>query len=237
MRVLKPKFTIIPHMSWEQAVRFIEMCGRTCYKSEDLITEDSAVAFVRRIIDSGHHSVIEHVVFTVVFIVDRGITHELVRHRITSPSQESTRYCNYSKGKFDSQISVIDLRQGIELDKKTSKLSLKTKQKLLDIWVSAMKDAERHYMAMINLGASPQIARSVLPQSTKAEIVITANIREWRHILKERTSKAAHPQMREVMVPLLVELRRQCPTLFGDIYLDIDTATALQLEIDGRLYD
>jgi len=227
MRVLKPSFTIVPHIPWDRAAKFVEMCGRTCYKSEDFITEDSAATFVRRIIDSGHHSVIEHVVFTVIFTVDRGITHELVRHRIASFSQESTRYCNYSKGKFDSQISAIDLKQGIELDAKTSKLSLETKQRLLDLWMAAIEDAEKYYMAMIDLGASPQIARSVLPQSTKAEIAITANVREWRHILKERTAKAAHPQMREVMIPLLLDLKRECDVFFGDIQPDPESARRL----------
>jgi len=228
MNIVNANFEVRLPMPWEEMIKHIEWCGRTCYKSEDLITETSAEAFMRKLIDSGHESVIEHIGFTVKFIEDRGITHEHVRHRITSLSQESTRYCNYSKGKFGNSITVVSIKRGIELDAATAKLPLPNKEAIIDVWMKAMIAAEKYYMKMIELGASAQIARSVLPQSTKAELVISANIREWRHILKLRTSRAAHPQMREVMIPLLRMLQKQCPVLFGDIEPDPESVKTLR---------
>jgi thymidylate synthase (FAD) len=183
----------------------IEVAGRTCYKSEDKITMDSATKFVEMIIKRGHLSVIEHEKITVRFIFDRGISHEMVRHRLASFSQESTRYCNYSKDKHDNQITVIGLTQYLK------------NEESLKIWVEAMNNAENAYFKLIELGETPQIARSVLPNSLKTEIVVTANLREWCLILTQRTAKAAHPQIREVMRPLLVELRQKLPVIFNNI--------------------
>lgn len=229
MRVLKAHYEIQKLASWEDMLAHVERCGRMCYKSEDQITPESREAFIRRIIDSGHESVIEHVGFAVVFTVDRGITHELVRHRISSFSQESTRYCNYTVDKFEAGIAVIDLRYGMELDFKVAALPLEAKKALLEIWLHHMERTDQVYREMIALGATPQIARSVLPQSTKASIVVTSNIREWRLILRQRASRAAHPQMREVMVPLLLDLQHQCPIFFNDIPYDKGTAERMQL--------
>ena len=135
-------------------------------------------------------------------------------------SQESTRYCNYTKDKFGSEISVICLMGGILLDNKTNSLSGEDISKLINEWSAAMKDAERHYFKMIEIGATPQIARSVLPNSAKTEITITANYREWRNFFKLRTPNSAHPSMREVTIPLLKQLKQRIPIIFDDIEVE-----------------
>jgi thymidylate synthase (FAD) len=182
----------------------IEAAGRTCYKSEDQITETSADAFVRKIVKSGHHSVLEHEVIQVRFITDRGVTHELVRHRLASFSQESTRYCDYGDG--DIQF-ILPVRY--EKSKPEAAYSN---------WVIGMEEAERRYLLSRQLGESPQEARDHLPNSLKTEIVVTANLREWMHILDLRTSKAAHPQIRALMLPLLEELGGYLPQIFGALW-------------------
>lgn len=186
-------------------LKFIERVGRTCYKSEDKIAEDgeSAKRFVRMLIEKGHEAMLEHSILTVRFIVDRGISHEIVRHRIASFAQESTRYCDYSTGKFGNEITVI--RPCIM----TSIQAVR--------WWKYCKEAEKAYITLSEYGATPQIARSVLPNSLKTELVMTANYREWRNFFKLRTTRAAHPQMREVAVPLLEELKRLIPVVFDDI--------------------
>jgi thymidylate synthase (FAD) len=184
----------------------IEQAGRTCYKSENKITQDSARQFVQRLLHSGHHSVIEHINVTVRFICDRGVSHELVRHRLASYSQESTRYANYSKSKFGGELTVIRPLFWAE----DSPQYLR--------WFAAVKHAEKAYMQLIELGATPEQARTVLPNSLKTEVVMTCNLREWRNVLNLRCSKAAHPQIREIMVPLLSELKEKIPVVFDDLY-------------------
>lgn len=205
MKIIKADYKIVDWIDGEAILQKIEYCGRTCYKSEDKITADSARDFVHSIIKRGHESVLEHVSFTVKFIVDRGVSHELVRHRIASFSQESTRYCNYSQDKFDSEITVIE---PVFWDICSLQYHL---------WYNAACGAEAAYFDLLNAGASPQQARSVLPNSLKTEVVMTANLREWRHFLRLRTSPAAHPQMREVTEPLLAELKQLIPVVFDDI--------------------
>lgn len=205
MRIIKPSVEIVDAFEGLDVIRKLEMCGRVCYKSEGRIKEGSAEKFVAAIIKSGHESVIEHVSFTVKFIVDRGVSHEMVRHRIASYSQESTRYCNYSKDDFQSEITVIEPHFLV-------KDSLGWVE-----WKLAMEAAENAYFNMLNIGHSPQEARAVLPNSLKTELIMTANLREWRHFLKLRTSPAAHPQMREVAKLLLEELKTKIPVVFDDI--------------------
>lgn len=206
MRVIEPSYEILSLPAGSVLVKFIELVGRTCYKSEEKITDDSAPAFVRRLITSGHHSVIEHCNITVRFICDRGVSHELVRHRIASYSQESTRYANYSVDKFGNEITVI------------KPLFWSEQSAEYKIWLGAVRRAEEAYLALIKAGARPEEARSVLPNSLKTEIVATCNVREWRHILSLRSSPDAHPQMRQIMIPLLKELHDRVPVLFDDIY-------------------
>lgn len=209
MRVVDQSHEIILHGEAKKILTAIESAGRVCYKSEGNMRMESSVPFVERLIKSGHESVLEHQSITVRFITDRGVSHELVRHRIASFSQESTRYCNYSKDKFDNQLTFIrPVFWGTD--------SYEERGKLL-VWERAMKQAEDNYLELIKMGATPQEARSVLPNSLKTEIVVTANIREWRTILKQRTSTKAHPQMRALMIPLLEDFQRILPVLFSDI--------------------
>lgn len=188
-------------------LQHIEKIGRVCYKSESKITEDggSAKRFVKMLIDKDHCAMIEHSSLSVKFIVDRGVSHELVRHRIASFAQESTRYCNYSKDKFNNRVTFI---KPFFFEEGTQNY---------DEWINAMKVAEKSYFQMLKNGATPQEARSVLPNSTKTEITITANYREWRAFFKLRTANAAHPSMREVTIPLLKELKEKLPIVFDDI--------------------
>ena len=172
------------------------------------------------LIRNGHEAMIEHSFLSVKFTVDRGVSHELVRHRIASFAQESTRYCNYAKDKFGAECGFIYLEPGIMLDNKMKKMTGEEIALVMSEWQSAMEDAERHYMKMLELGATPQIARSVLPNSTKTEITVSTNYREWRNFFKLRTPITAHPQMREVTIPLLQELKEKIPVMFDDICED-----------------
>jgi thymidylate synthase (FAD) len=198
--------TPIAGESGREMLRLIERAARTCYKSEGRITADSAGEFVRKIAQVKKHvSVIEHCSVTIRFICDRGVTHEIVRHRLAAYSQESTRYCNYGKEQFGREITVIRPPFWEECDHR------------FGFWKAACETAEQQYLALLDYGASPQEARSVLPNSLKTEIVMTANLREWRHVLKLRCSPAAHPQMRQLMLPVLAEFKRDLPELFDDI--------------------
>ena len=224
MNILKAGFEILTPISEGgiEELKHIEKIGRVCYKSEGKITEDgeSAKKFVKMLIDRGHEAMIEHSSLSVKFVVDRGVSHELVRHRIASFAQESTRYVNYSLEKFGNEINVIDIRDGINLDNKMKNMDSDTISAIMGEWCLAMEDAEKHYMKMIELGATPQIARSVLPNSTKTEITISANYREWRNFFKLRVPNTAHPQMREITIPLLKELKRRLPIIFDDIEIE-----------------
>lgn len=203
MKIVLPSATIISATA--DLEKLIESSGRVCYKSEDKITEDSHIGFIKRLQASKHESVLEHGAITVLFIIDRGVSHELVRHRIASFSQESTRYCNYSKGKFGSEITVIHpcfSRAG---------------SSAYEEWKLACEYAERSYIRMLEAGLSPQEARSILPNSLKTEVVMTANPREWLHIFRLRCAQTAHPQMREVMVPLAHTFGERWPSIFTSV--------------------
>lgn len=224
MNILKPTYEILTPISENgiKELQFIEQVGRTCYQSNDRITEDgeSAKKFVKMLLDKHHEAMLEHSILSVKFTVDRGVSHELVRHRIASFAQESTRYCNYSKGKFGCEINVIDIADGIALDSKMKDMDADTIAEIINEWLQAMEDSERHYMKMIELGATPQIARSVLTNSTKTSIIITANYRTWRNIFSLRTPITAHPQMREVVIPLLGDIQVKLPIIFDDIEVE-----------------
>lgn len=221
MNKIKASYEILTPISEGciKELQHIEKIGRVCYKSEDYITEDgeSARKFVAMLIRNGHEAMIEHSFLSVKFTVDRGVSHELVRHRIASFAQESTRYCNYAKDKFGAECAFIDLEPGIMLDNKMKKMSGEEIALVMAEWTSAMEDAERHYMRLLELGATPQIARAVLPNSTKTEITVSANYREWRNFFKLRVPADVHPQMREVTIPLLRELKGMIPVIFDDI--------------------
>lgn len=211
MLLIRPSFEILTPIDRKAVLRQIELAGRTCYKSEDRITEDSASAFAKRIIESGHESVIEHASISVKFVVDRGVSHELVRHRIASYSQESTRYCDYSDGHVCFVIPpwIGDLPEKVENEAFDNAWETRASR-----WLSAMRTAEIAYQDLRRMRWTPQQARSVLPNSLKTEIVATMNLREWRHVLRLRTSQKAHPQMREVMKSLQEELEKILPEVF-----------------------
>ncbi|MBW1616964.1 MAG: FAD-dependent thymidylate synthase [Deltaproteobacteria bacterium] len=206
MKIIEPFYEILFIQSKGQLLANIEKAGRTCYKSEDKITADSAESFVKTILKSGHHSVIEHANISVRFICDRGVTHELVRHRLAAYSQESTRYANYSKDKFGNEITVI------------RPCFWKEDSEKFAVWKRAMEQAEQAYMELLSSGARLEEARSVLPNSLKTEIVMTCNLREWRHVINLRCSKAAHPQIRQIMLPLLFDFYKTLPAVFEDLY-------------------
>lgn len=216
MILVKPSFEILSVMYPEatnDSLHLIELAGRTCYKSEDKMDHNTAEKFVKMILKNGHESVIEHSALTVKFICDRGVTHELVRHRLCAFSQESTRYCNYKGGMTFVIPPWIDYEEG---DYSTKHYPFEG-YSLEAEWFLHLRDAETRYINMVENGWTPQQARSVLPNSLKTDIVVTANFREWRHILKLRTSKAAHPQMREIMIPLLAKLQETIPVIFDSI--------------------
>lgn len=209
MKVIPASYEILTPISEKgiYELKEIERIARTCYKSENFISEDDSSArnLIRALIKSGHEAMIEHGSISVKFTVDRGVSHEIVRHRIASFAQESTRYCNYSKDKFGNELTFI-------------RPFFFENSARMDLWKNAMQRCEDIYFDLLKTGAKPEEARSVLPNSLKTEIVMTANYREWRHFLLLRADEKAHPQMREVALPLLKELHDRIPMIFDDIW-------------------
>lgn len=229
MKLIKPSYNIITKLdtlSVDNMLLEMERFGRISHLSEPKIEGDpilNATSFIKKWgIDANHQTILEAVDLTVEFIIDRGVSHELVRHRLTSPMQESTRYCNYSKDKYDNQVTFIipnwlKIKEGTYTDLQTVIENTQGGIKGFPYWASLMLQAELAYNSLIEHGWQPQEARSVLPNSLKTKVNIKTNIREWRDILIKRTSTAAHPQMREVMRPLLDELKTKFPIIFDDI--------------------
>jgi len=199
MNIIEPSVEILDNIDGKELLKKLESYGRTCYKSESLISDDSAEKYIRMILNRGHLSVIEHEKISARVICDRGVTHEIVRHRLASYSQESTRYCNYLK-KGITFINPIDFELNEE-DLKTLRL------------------IEDHYNECIEHGRSPQQARYFLPNGLKTEIVITYNLREWRHFFTLRCDKTAHPQMRQIANMLLDKIHNIVPIIFDDLYI------------------
>ena len=216
MRIVEPKYEILTDISEGgiKELQQIERVARVCYKSEDKITPDgeSAKKLVGFLVKQGHEAMLEHSQLSVLFTCDRGVANELVRHRIASFAQESTRYCNYAGEKFGGELSFIIPHY--LFDSTGSEKS----RRMYAQWESSCKDDENYYMHLIDLGMRPEQASCVLPLCLKTEIVVTANYREWRNIFKLRTPVVAHPQMRELMCPLLKELQSKIPVVFDDIY-------------------
>ena len=201
MKIIDQTHEILTDINFHQILGNIERAGRTCYQSADKITPDSSKAFARKLLAMGHHSVIEHESVSVKFITDRAVTHEICRHRIVALSMESQRYVKYNNVEF---IRPVWWRDWSEAEQ--------------NIWMHAMIGAEANYRDLIRVGSRPEQARAVLPNSTKTEIVMTANLREWRHVLDLRCSKKAHPQMRMLMLGLLDDLNYGIPVIFEDLY-------------------
>ena len=254
MKLIKSYYEIITPINGEEILKQIELAARTCYQSEGRIEYKktpytdgvhqvivgyyeeciSARPLIQRLIASGHHAMIEFGgMITVKFTCDRGVSHELVRHRLCSFAQESTRYCNYNGDKFGEGItfiipSWIAIPEGvynITLDEnhdeeclQMANIPTQYPERGWHTWCWNMLSAEQDYKELINQEEwTPQQARAVLPNSLKTEINMSANIREWREIFKQRTSNAAHPQMQELMRPLLKEFQTKIPLLFDDI--------------------
>ncbi len=205
MQIIKPSFVIEDEIDGQKILKNLERYARLCHKSEDKITASSAEKLIANILKRGHESVIEHEKVTVRVICDRGVTHEIVRHRIASYSQESTRYCDYHK---KGDVQFIEPFFFVNQPAK------------YQAWQEAMAATEKAYNKLIELGATPQEARSVLPNSLKTEMIITYNLREWRHFFRLRVSPAAHPQMRELVIPLFQEFKKRIPVIFDDISVD-----------------
>lgn len=216
MRIIPPEATILFPINGVILMKNLEQIARVCYKSEDSITEDSYAQFLLKILKSGHESVIEHEKITAKLICDRGVSHEIVRHRIASYSQESTRYCNYSKDKFGTELTFI------------RPIFWRESEECYRVWKNLMQQSEDSYMELLRLGASPQEARSVLPNSLKTEIIMTMNMREWRHFFRLRMAPNAHPQMQEVCRILLTEFLQKIPLLFDEFQSLLD-------DYNGRL--
>lgn len=213
MELIYPSVTL--DYASEETLKALERYGRVAHKSEDKITEDSAPGFVEKIIRMGHESVLEHRYITAIFIIDRGVSHELVRHRIASYTQESTRYCNYAGSDMQFiippwvKIAPMTISTDVAFMDVTNSLGFSE-----GLWLDNMYWAEKAYNGLLEGGWAPEQARSVLPNSLKTEIVVTANIREWRHMFRLRLDKAAHPQMREAMGMLYDLVSVKFPVLF-----------------------
>ena len=208
MKIINAGFQILSNINGMEMLKNIEYIARTCYKSEYMMTDLSAVKMVESLINRGHEAMLEHQSISVKFIVDRGVSHEIVRHRLASFAQESTRYCNYSKDKFGHELAFI------------SPCFWSKGSREYEEWYAAMSSAEDIYFELIDWGVTPEQARTVLPNSIKTEIVMTANLREWRHFFKLRalgTTGKPHPQMLEVTVPLLAEFKALIPVVFDDL--------------------
>ena len=244
MKIIKPSYEILDDISEGgiKELQKIERCARVCYKSEDKMTEDgkSAKKLVHNLIKNGHEAMLEHSCLSVKFICDRGVSHELVRHRMASFAQESTRWCNYSQDKFGNEITVIEPVEFEGMDDAWKKdvseslyrtisgcedndvikdyINAPTRYQIYAQWYVSLFEAGDSYEVMLDKGVTPQMARSVLPNSLKTEIVVTANYREWRHIFQLRTAQDAHPEMRRIMISLLCELHGKIPVVFDDIY-------------------
>lgn len=208
MKIIKADTQIYGEINGEAILRKLESIGRTCYKSENKSVNNTAGTFVASLIKKGHESILEHETLTIKFIVDRGVSHEIVRHRIASFAQESTRYCNYSQDRFNSEITVIRPFY-LEVDTEGYKN-----------WKNSCETAEKEYFNLLNYGCTPEEARAVLPNSLKTELVMTANLREWRHFFNLRAlnkTGKAHPQMLEITRPLLKTLKEIIPIIFDDL--------------------
>ena len=223
MKIIKPYIELEDKIDGQAILKKIERIGRVCYKSENNIKDDSAERFVKSILDRGHESVLEHASVSVRVICDRGVSHEIVRHRVASYSQESTRYCNYSNDKFGNELTFIRpcwFKSSIEDLNTYANIGAFDKIDIAGewVWVDTLRSAEISYFTLLETcNWTPEQARSILPNSLKTEIVMTMNLREWRHFFKLRCAKAAHPQMREVAYLILDAFKNEIPVVFDAI--------------------
>lgn len=208
MKIVKPSVEIITNIDGNQILKSIELAARTCYKTEEKITEgpESAIKMIEKLIEMDHTAMLEFADVHVRIISDTGFLKDITRMRISSFAAESTRWCNYSKGKFNSELTFIE------------PINIKPDTPEYMIWYKTMKEIEESYMKMSQLGCKPDQMRMILPHSTKTEVNIKTNIREWRHIFGLRCHKAAHPSVRQVMLETLRLFHERIPVLFDDLY-------------------
>ena len=208
VKIVEPSVEIITEIDGDKILKTIERAARTCYKTEDNISEDasSAKKMISKLIEMGHTAMIEFADVHVILTADTGVLKDLTRHRHCSFAVESTRYCNYSKGKFGNEITVI------------KPCNIEEGSKEYDLWLDCMNNIETTYNQMAELGCKPDQLRMLLPHSLKCNINLKANVREWRHIFSLRCAKAAHPSVQEIMKMVLVEFHKQIPILFDDLY-------------------
>ena len=211
MRIVEPVVEI-EKVDYNKIMKNLERACRTCYRSEDKITEESYKTLLKNCINRGHESILEHEKITIRMICDIGVYKDLTRHRHASFSIESTRYCNYGKDKFENQIKFIE---PVNIEKNTE---------LYEEWKTSCEEIEKHYIKMVELGATPDQMRMILPHSTAALVTMTANIREWKHIFSLRCTKHAHPAVEQVMIPLLLHFKQNMPEIFENIEYDEEFA-------------
>lgn len=207
MQIIEP-IVQVEKVDYKQIMKNLERACRTCYRSEGKITEESYKTLLKNCITRGHESILEHEKVTIRMVCDIGVYKDLTRHRIASFSIESTRYCNYGKDKFDNQIKFIkpvNMEEGTEL---------------YDRWCNTCKMIEENYIEMSKLEATPDQLRMILPHSTAAEVTMTANIREWKHIFSLRCTKHTHPAVEQVMIPLLLKFKKEMPEIFDNVEYD-----------------
>ena len=207
MKIIEPTIEI-EDVDYKNIMKILERACRTCYRSEGKITEESYKTLLKNCITRGHESILEHEKITIRMFCDVGVYKDLTRHRIASFSIESTRYCNYGKDKFDNEIKFIkpvNMEEGTELYQK---------------WHDTCEFIEKNYLEMSNCGADPDQLRMLLPHSTAALVTMTANIREWKHILSLRCTKHAHPAIRQLLIPLLLKFKKEMPEIFENIEYD-----------------
>ena len=208
MRLVEP-WIKVEKFDGVKIMKRIERACRTCYRSEDKIGEDSYKNLLTNCLNRGHESVLEHEKITVRIYSDIGTYKDLTRHRFASFSVESTRYCSYNKDKYGNEIAVVN---PVYIEDK----------EVYETWKNAMENIEKSYMKMKELGATTDMCREILPHSTAAEYTMTANIREWKHILELRTTNHVHPAIRQILIPLLLLFKEQMPEIFGNIEYDTE---------------
>lgn len=230
MNIIKQNYTMVTtDEEFALALDRIEEAGRLCYKSKKSETIDTRNVFIEGMIKKGHHSVIEHFNISVQFVTNRAITHELVRHRLASYSQESTRWCNYSGDRFGKELTFIlpvwfyKFHDEVTVGELVSQFNANFKKRYWN-WLDILEILEGEYFKDLELGAKPEEARGILPNDLKTEIIMTCNVREWRHVFSQRLFNFhAHPQIRSLMCPVFFQISKLLPPLFSDMSLTIET--------------
>lgn len=208
VKIIEPKVEV-EKFNGIDIMKKLERACRTCYRSEDVIGDETYKILLKNCINRGHESVLEHEKISIRLITEIGAYKDFTRHRLSSFSIESTRFCSYDKNKFNNEIKVINPKYIID-------------PMIYDIWLKSCKTMEENYMLMKKLGANNDICREILNHSVAAEVVMSCNIREWRHILSLRCSKMVHPSLKVIFIPLLLLFKQEMPELFDDIDYDKD---------------